>query len=170
MLRNLAVTLCLAATGAVAGAASLDLPSDILRYYAAYNEVVTTSTPADRAAVFRYIDAGSRGTSFPKDAKLSRLHRVIVELESRELHVDPGIFRPLGAHPVFQFLIEPVEVLGRTADTIMIATRRIPHDRVETGVPVARDRRSRQGSFTEFQSWVRIDGRWMIDAVRICPI
>ncbi len=172
--------LCLLSAAAVAGAGGRNdlVPvAGIRRYYELLNRVATTSTPEEQAAALASIQG--RGTA-SRGWRLGGLRRSIFEILSFELEFDPGMVRGPRRRPDLCWEVTPVRVLRRTADTLVIETRRTPHRPAGMVTPVGPGASRRTGILnpgpaspwvlTEIHYWLLVGGRWKLDSLHIYRI
>jgi hypothetical protein len=143
----------------------------INQFYADCNYVAQNSTPAEMARIIRMIRRGEKPRFLDTEGKT--IYAAILSTQDMILQIDPFIFGLMQPVLLYAFKTTPVALSARGAASVSITvTRESVLYKGSPFQPLAPNNRalrngphSRPMVITEVDTWVRVEGRWMLQTV-----
>jgi hypothetical protein len=141
----------------------------INQFYADCNYVAQNSSPTEIASMVRMIRRDEKPRFGLLEMKRKKIYAAILRTQYMILQPDPGILWLVQPDLSYAFTTTPVSVRA-TGDFVDITVTRENFHRGGPFQPAAPDNRAlRSGSdptvITEVDTWVRVSGIWMLQAV-----
>jgi len=145
----------------------------INQFYSDCNYVARNSTPAEMASMIRMIRRDEKPRLGLLDAERKKIYAAILSTQGMILQPDPLIFGLMQPILPYAFKTTPVAVRATGAGSVSIAvTRESVLYKGGPFQPVSPDNRAlrngphgRPTVITEVDTWVRVSGKWMLQAV-----